>query len=104
MEACDLFYTKPGGITSTEGATMGVPMVHMKPIPGCESKNRRLFVKNGMSISAKGVLFQAIRGIKLLDDRERRSAMITAQMSRGAADSAEKIAEFLERHGRECVL
>ena len=104
MEACDLFYTKPGGITSTEGATMGVPMVHMNPIPGCESKNRRLFVKNGMSISAKGVLFQAIRGIKLLDDPEKRSAMINAQMSRGATDSAEKIAEFLEKHVRECVL
>ena len=53
MEACHLFYTKPGGITSTEGTVMGVPMVHMKPIPGCESRNRRLFVKNGMSVSAR---------------------------------------------------
>ena len=43
MEACDLLYTKPGGITSTEGAVMGVPMVHMKPIPGCETRNRQLF-------------------------------------------------------------
>ena len=98
MEACDLFYTKPGGITSTEGTVMGVPMVHMKPIPGCESRNRRLFVKNGMSISARSVLFQALRGIGLLNDPQKCAEMIAAQKKKGASRSAEKIVEFLENH------
>lgn len=97
MEACDLFYTKPGGITSTEGTVMGVPMVHMKPILGCESKNRRLFVRNGMSISARSVLFQALKGIRLLNDPERCRAMVAAQRKKGVERSAEKIVLFLEK-------
>ncbi len=101
MEACDLFYTKPGGITSTEGTVMGVPMVHMKPIPGCESRNRRLFVKNGMSVSARGVLFQAVSGIKLLESPERCKAMIKAQKKQEAGKSADKIAEFIEKKVEE---
>ena len=28
MKACDVLFTKPGGLTSTEGAAVGIPMVH----------------------------------------------------------------------------
>ena len=45
MEACDLFYTKPGGITSTEGTVMGVPMVHMKPIPVAKAETAGFLLK-----------------------------------------------------------
>ena len=98
MEACDLLYTKPGGITSTEAAVMGVPMVHMKPIPGCESRNRRLFTQSGMSVSAGNVLSQAVRGVRLLGDSERCAEMVSAQRSQAAADAAGTIARFLEEH------
>ena len=39
MAACDVIFTKPGGLSSTEAAVMGIPMVHTNPIPGCETKN-----------------------------------------------------------------
>ena len=97
MEACDLLYTKPGGITSTEGAVMGVPMVHMKPIPGCETRNRQLFTQNGMSVSARGVLAQAVKGWHLLDDPERCQRMTMAQRSQVAAGAAGRVVELLER-------
>ncbi len=99
MEACDLFYTKPGGITSTEGTVMGVPMVHMKPIPGCESRNRRLFVKNGMSVSARGVFFQAVSGIKLLESPERCKAMIKAQKKTGGRKIRRKNCRIYRKKG-----
>lgn len=103
MEACDLLYTKPGGISSTEGAVMGVPMIHMKPIPGCESKNRRLFTRHGMSVSARNVLSQAMKGYRLLNDPIRCREMVAAQRSQAAADSAGRIVDFLEEHvGKEC--
>ena len=41
MKACDVLFTKPGGLTSTEGAVAGIPMVHTEPIPGCETANRK---------------------------------------------------------------
>ncbi|MGN0968758.1 MAG: glycosyltransferase [Oscillospiraceae bacterium] len=101
MEACDLLYTKPGGITSTEGAVMGVPMVHMKPIPGCESRNRQLFTEHGMSVSARGVLAQAVKGRRLLRDPERCARMVQAQKRQIMAGSADRIAVFLEEHAGE---
>ncbi len=101
MEASDLLYTKPGGITSTEGAVMGIPMVHMKPIPGCETRNRKLFTQHGMSVSARSVLVQAMKGVRLLNDPERCRRMAMAQKRQVAADAAGAVAEFLEEHVRE---
>lgn len=59
MKACDLFITKPGGLSSTEAAVMEVPLVHLPPIPGCESFNLHFFTKHGMSkrlrLTEKGI-------------------------------------------------
>lgn len=33
LRACDVLFTKPGGLTSTEAAVVGVPMIHTAPIP-----------------------------------------------------------------------
>lgn len=101
MEAADLLYTKPGGITTTEGAVMGVPMVHMKPIPGCESRNRQLFTREGMSVSARGVLALAVKGRRLLSSPERQEEMRRAQRRQVAADAAAQITAFLEEHVKE---
>lgn len=51
LRASDLFVTKPGGLSSTEAAVAGVPILHTCPIPGCESCNARYFSERGMSIS-----------------------------------------------------
>lgn len=53
MKACEVFFTKPGGLSTTEAATAGIPIVHITPIPGCESANMRFFSERGMSICAK---------------------------------------------------
>ncbi len=96
MEACDLMYTKPGGISSTEGAVAQIPIVHMKPIPGCETKNREFFMKQGMSISARGVRKQAKTGWKLLGDYNKCNQMKEAQKRQITSDSAKQIVAFLE--------
>lgn len=38
MAAADVLFTKPGGLTTTEAAVKGIPIVHTRPIPGCETK------------------------------------------------------------------
>ncbi len=52
LRACDLYLTKPGGLSSTEAAVAGLPLVHLSPIPGCETRNARFFAQRGLSIPA----------------------------------------------------
>lgn len=96
LEVCELLYTKPGGITSTEGAVMGVPMIHMRPIPGCETRNRQMFTRSGMSVSARSILAQAVKGRKLLEDPQRCSRMVSAQRRQIVAGSAGRVVDLLE--------
>ena len=53
MRVSDIYITKPGGLSSTEGAAMGIPMVHTMSIPGCETANMQYFGEYGMSIPVK---------------------------------------------------
>lgn len=53
LRACDLYFTKPGGLSSTEAAVAGLPLVHLSPIPGCETRNARFFAQRGLSIPQK---------------------------------------------------
>lgn len=91
MQAADVLFTKPGGLTSTEAATAGCPMVHIDPIPGCETANMNYFVRRGYSISAKGAEQQAKAGIRLAHDRELREQMKARQQAEFKGDTAEKI-------------
>lgn len=97
MKACDMVYTKPGGLTSTEAAVSGIPIVHTAPIPGCESANRRFFVRHGMSIAPKTVEAQVEKGRKLLQNQEKVEDMKKAQKETISENSAEKIVGILEK-------
>lgn len=48
MRACDACLSKPGGLSSTEAAVSGVPLIHLSPIPGCENINMRYFHDHGV--------------------------------------------------------
>lgn len=50
MRSCDVFLSKPGGLSSAEAAAMGVPLIHLPPIPGCETRNRRFYAQRKMSV------------------------------------------------------
>ena len=43
MDASDVIFSKPGGLTSTEAAVRQIALVHTSPIPGCETKNLAFF-------------------------------------------------------------
>lgn len=79
LRACDIIYTKPGGLTSTEAAVTEIPIVHTKPIPGCETKNRSFFVKKGMSVTAYTEYGLVRKGMQLLHNPGKRNAMQRAQ-------------------------
>lgn len=50
MAASNIIISKSGGLTTSEALAMGLPMIIISPIPGQESKNCSLLVKNGAAI------------------------------------------------------
>lgn len=52
MKAADVFVTKAGGITTTEAATVHVPLVLINAVPGLETHNIDFFVKNRLAETA----------------------------------------------------
>lgn len=95
MAACDVIFTKPGGLSSTEAAVKGIPIVHTAPIPGCENLNREFFVTHGMSVAADKRSSQIEQGFLLINRESTRNRMLDAQRENARPDSTEKITQLL---------
>lgn len=52
MRAADVLISKPGGMSSAEALTMGVPLVIYRPIPGQEEANTRYLLANRVALRA----------------------------------------------------
>jgi len=79
MKACRLFITKPGGLSSTEAAVCGIPMVHTGGIPGCETHNEIWFNRKGMSIVETSPQELATGVHRLLTDEKAAADMVRRQ-------------------------
>lgn len=96
MDACDVIFTKPGGLTSTEALVKMIPTVHTAPIPGCETKNSAFFVERGISYASKYMIEQIRLGMLLMRSRDLQEDMRQAQELHRKPDAANKIIELLE--------
>ena len=79
MDACDILFTKPGGLSSTEAAAKNIPIIHTAPIPGCETRNAEFFHYHGMSYSSKDIDEQIRQAMRLCTDLPYRNKMIFSQ-------------------------
>ncbi len=52
VDSADLLLIKPGGLSSTEGATKHKPLVFIDAVPGCETRNLEFFVSHGFACFA----------------------------------------------------
>lgn len=95
MDACDVLLSKPGGLTSTEAAVRGVPLVHTRPIPGCETKNAQFFSSRGLSLSAPDPKEAAKAAVRLVFDQDARSAMCARQQEEIPRQAAKTIVDHL---------
>jgi len=100
MEACDVLLTKPGGLSSTEAAAKGVPLVLTSPIPGCEPLNADYFQKRGMARRAFRPADAAEHAAELLDNELARHAMRNRQKHGINACAADEAALYI-LHERE---
>lgn len=94
LRACDLYLTKPGGLSSTEAAVMGGFLVHLPPIPGCETENARFFNQYGMSWRLKPTRQDVSQILKFMEEPCQKTAMGYRQQEMIPRDAAEKICDL----------
>lgn len=97
LRACDLYFTKPGGLSTTEAAAAEEPLVLLPPIPGCESKNLRFFTQTGMAIPAKLSAGGLKETISWFQSEKNRRKMRQSQAKETQKDAAAKICSLAEQ-------
>lgn len=97
MRACDLFISKPGGLSSTEAAVMCVPYIQITPIPGCETRNMRFFSKTGMSYAVPHPRRTLKKAVIELEKKENRSKMEQCQKEGLAQKARTRICDWIEQ-------
>lgn len=97
MEACDIVYTKPGGLSSTEVIIKNRPMIHTAPIPGCEIENLKFFIPRKISAAPGKISEQIEFGKQLVSDRQLREQMLAAQRQYAKKEAAADIGSLLEQ-------
>lgn len=100
MKACRVFITKPGGLSTTEAAVCGVPLVHMPPIPGCESYNARFFEQHGMSVAVSNPKTMLTSALCRVLQSETAKAMTQAQYRLINRRAASDLCDHMEIHRR----
>lgn len=96
LAACDVFVSKPGGLSSTEAAASRTPLIHIAPIPGCESRNADFFHSRGMSLFVKNPGRELPRALDHLLDPAAQQEMRSAQARYVDPLSAVKICDLIE--------
>ena len=70
-EQCRCVYNKGGRSQLTEAVTVGVPLIFMDAVPGCESYNLSFMTENGCAVTADSVEGIAALTCDILKDKEK---------------------------------
>lgn len=99
MRACDIFISKPGGLSSTEAAVIGTALVHVTPIPGCETRNMEFFANRGMCLPVNDPKKELSDACDTLLDGSAQARMRECQKRGIPQNAASNICDLLEaRH------
>ena len=92
----DIVLSKPGGLSSTEIASINKPLIHAFAIPGIETINTNFFYNHKMSIKCnnENEIIQNI--IKLLNDNKLQKEMIKSQSKIINKNSASDLVKFIK--------
>lgn len=96
MHGCDVFISKPGGLSSTEAAATGVPLIHISPIPGCETRNFRFFADHGMSVPVRSPRRELRKAVETLCSPAAADAMRQAQRDNLDRFSTARLCDLIE--------
>lgn len=96
LKASDVFISKPGGLSSTESAAAGVPLVHISPIPGCESRNAEFFAKEGIAVKVENTETELLSAVERLSEPGNAEEMRKRQRAVINQNAAMDICKLLE--------
>ena len=88
MKAADLYIGKPGGLTTAEALSCGLPMVIYQPIPGQEERNSDFLLENGAAVKCNQLATMAYKVDLLLTNPERMAKMRLRAKALGHPDAA----------------
>lgn len=95
MKSADLYIGKPGGLTTAEAMSCGLPMVIYQPIPGQEERNSDFLLENGAAVKCNQLATMAYKVDMLLKDPERMEKMRRRAQALSHPDAARQIIEKL---------
>ena len=95
MDASDVIFTKPGGITSTEAIVKNIPLIHTHPIPGLENHNAHFFHQHGMSYFTTDIHQQVAVAMRLCEDAQYRKQMLDNQRSNANPHCSDDVINFI---------
>ena len=101
MASSEIVLTKPGGLTSTEVATIRKPLIHTMPIPGCENYNANFFCDRKMSIKCDTIQEVVSSTKNLLYNKEVQEELIKNQSKYIDKNACDKICNVIERELKE---
>ena len=95
MRVSEVLLTKPGGLTSTEAATINIPIIHTMPIPGCENYNANFFESRGMSKICYKIDEIEKEIYNIINDSKIRKKMILNQQKYIDKEACKKICDLI---------
>lgn len=95
MTMADLYIGKPGGLTTAELLTKGIPMAILSPIPGQEERNSDHLLEKGVAIKCNEFTTMAYKIDLLFRGPDRLARMKKAALSLGRPDAASFIVHTL---------
>ena len=93
MQAAEILATKPGGLTLSEAAACGVPLVLFDAIPGPEKSNARRFAEQGAGVLTNDAEETAQAILEILDNPQKQSEMACSIKKLAQPEAARKIVE-----------
>ena len=105
MQAADILATKPGGVTLSEAAACGLPLVLFDQIPGPEASNAARFAAAEAAVVTRGTDETASEILRLLRERENLNQMAANARKLARTDAANAVAELVKEtieHSPEC--
>ncbi len=97
LDSADLYFTKPGGISTSEAAKKRLPMVFIQAVGGCETHNFRFFTGIGAAVSAKNPRDLAQKGLDIIATEGKLKEMSEAYSEELSSNGSEIIYNTLKK-------
>ena len=96
MDASDIIYTKPGGLTTSETLVKGKPLILMPPLPGVEQANVAYLVNRSLALITNEYLRASTVIGMFMKDIEKQRQMDEARKKFTKTHSAKALGEFVK--------